>query len=196
MTTYVRDVSSTRSSSIASRARAHPERVHGASRHHRGLLQRPRCSDHAASTRNSLAASTLPTGLLFSLLHFASGATGMLDVNWLTPAKRRRLALVGEAVMFELDYLTRRLTFTRADIASPTLIRRYATRFLGDGAIIEVEDRELLAAQLDAFLAVARGGRLVVDRAAGLWALAISTSLLQSAAEARPIDLVAMIPAR
>ncbi len=29
--------------------------------------------------------------LLFGLLHFPSGATGMLDVNWLTPAKRRQL---------------------------------------------------------------------------------------------------------
>ena len=34
--------------------------------------------------------------LLFGLLHFPSGATGMLDVNWFTPAKRRQL-VVGEA---------------------------------------------------------------------------------------------------
>ena len=37
----------------------------------------------------------------------------MLDVNWLTPAKRRQLTVVGEEGMFELDYLTQRLTFTR-----------------------------------------------------------------------------------
>ncbi|MGZ8515061.1 MAG: Gfo/Idh/MocA family oxidoreductase, partial [Candidatus Limnocylindrales bacterium] len=54
--------------------------------------------------------------LLFGLLHFPSGATGMLDVNWLTPAKRRQLTVVGEEGMFELDYLTQRLTFTRADV--------------------------------------------------------------------------------
>src|SRR5438093_2922826 len=52
--------------------------------------------------------------LLFGLLHFPSSATGMLDVNWLTPAKRRQLVVVGEEGMFELDYLTQRLTFTRA----------------------------------------------------------------------------------
>ena len=62
--------------------------------------------------------------LLFGLLHFPSGATGMLDVNWLTPAKRRQLAVVGEAGMFELDYLTQRLTFTRADTGSPHDHRR------------------------------------------------------------------------
>ena len=50
--------------------------------------------------------------LLFGLLHFPSGATGMLDVNWLTPAKRRQLVVTGEEGMFELDYLTQRLTFT------------------------------------------------------------------------------------
>ena len=128
--------------------------------------------------------------LLFGLLHFPSGAIGMLDVNWLTPAKRRQLAVVGEAGMFELDYLTQRLTFTRADIASPTLIGGYATTFPGAVEVIEVASREPLAAELDAFLAVARdGGRPVVNGTDGLWALAIATSLLQSAADARPVDL-------
>ena len=51
--------------------------------------------------------------LLFGLLHFPSGASGMLDVNWLTPAKRRQLVVIGEEGMFELDYLTQRLTFTQ-----------------------------------------------------------------------------------
>jgi predicted dehydrogenase len=61
--------------------------------------------------------------LLFGLLHFPSGATGMLDVDWLTPAKRRQLIVVGEEGMFELDYLTQRLTFTKApDVAHPRLI--------------------------------------------------------------------------
>ena len=47
----------------------------------------------------------------------------MLDVNWLTPAKRRQLVVVGEEGMFELDYLTQRLTFTRAnDTTNPRLI--------------------------------------------------------------------------
>ena len=58
--------------------------------------------------------------LLFGLLNFPSGATGMLDVNWLTPAKRRQLVVVGEEGMFELDYLTQRLAFTKgADTAQP-----------------------------------------------------------------------------
>ncbi len=78
--------------------------------------------------------------LLFGLLHFPSGATGMLDVNWLTPAKRRQLLVVGEEGMFELDYLTQRLTFTRAtDTTNPRLIGGYAPTF--EGEIVELPGR-------------------------------------------------------
>jgi predicted dehydrogenase len=131
--------------------------------------------------------------LLFGLLHFPSGATGMLDVNWLTPAKRRQLSVVGEAGMFELDYLTQRLTFTSADTGSPTIIDGYATTFEGNVVDVEIASREPLAAELDAFLAVARdGGRPVVDGVDGLWALAIATSLLDAAAHGRPVDMAGL----
>lgn len=129
--------------------------------------------------------------LLFGLLHFPSGATGMLDVNWLTPAKRRQLVVVGEEGMFELDYLTQRLTFTRSpDVAHPTLIRGYAPTFEGPVVEIPVEAVEPLAAELDAFLGVVRtGGEPLVDAEDGLWAVAIASSLLRSASERRPVDL-------
>ncbi len=129
--------------------------------------------------------------LLFGLLHFPSGATGMLDVDWLTPAKRRQLVVVGEEGMFELDYLTQRLTFTRApDVEHPRLIGGYAPTFEGDVAVLPVESAEPLAAELDAFLRVVReGGRPIVDGADGLWAVAIAGGLLAAAAERHPIDL-------
>jgi UDP-N-acetylglucosamine 3-dehydrogenase len=128
--------------------------------------------------------------LLFGLLHFPSGATGMLDVNWLTPAKRRQLSVVGEAGMFELDYLTQRLTFTSADVGSPTIIDGYATTFEGNVVPVDIASHEPLAAELDAFLAVARdGGRPAVDGVDGLWALAIATGLLQAASDGQPVNL-------
>lgn len=134
--------------------------------------------------------------LLFGLLHFPSGATGMLDVNWLTPAKRRQLTVVGDEGMFELDYLTQRLTFTRADTANPQLIAGYATTFEGQVAEIPVASAEPLAAELDAFVRVVRsGGRPSVDVEDGLWAVAIADALLSSAAERHPIDL-SDLPAR
>ena len=132
--------------------------------------------------------------LLFGLLHFPSGATGMLDVNWLTPAKRRQLVVVGEEGMFELDYLTQRLTLTRAtDTTNPRLIGGYAPTFEGDVAELPVVSGEPLAAEIEAFLRVVReGGRPLLDAEDGLWAVAIATSLLTAAATGQAVDLSAL----
>ncbi|MFN8629430.1 MAG: Gfo/Idh/MocA family oxidoreductase [Chloroflexota bacterium] len=128
--------------------------------------------------------------LLFGLLHFPSGATGMLDVNWLTPAKRRSLAVLGEEGMFELDYLTQQLTFTKSDLAHPQLIAGYAPTFTGDVLEIEVETHEPLKAQLDAFVqAVRTGERPYVDGEDGAWAVRIANALLEAASTVRPVDL-------
>ena len=129
--------------------------------------------------------------LLFGLLHFPSGTTGFLDVNWLTPTKRRQLNVVGEEGMFDLDYLTQRLTFTKhPDVANPTLIKGYAPTFTGDVAEIAVNSAEPLAAEQDAFIAVARGGVApMVSAEDGLWAVAVADAMLQAAAARRPIKL-------
>jgi predicted dehydrogenase len=128
--------------------------------------------------------------LTFGLMHFPSGATGFLDVDWLTPAKRRSLTAVGEEGMFELDYLTQKLTFTRCDVERPELISGYATTFPGDVAEIPVVSVEPLRAQLDEFVRVLRtGDRPYVPGEDGLWAVAIANALLTAAAERRPIDL-------
>jgi UDP-N-acetylglucosamine 3-dehydrogenase len=129
--------------------------------------------------------------LLFGLLHFPSGATGMLDVNWLTPVKRRQLVVVGEEGMFELDYLTQRLTFTKAtDTTNPRLIGGYAPTFEGEVAELPVVSVEPLVAELDAFVGIVRnGGRPVVDAEDGLWAVAVATSLLASASSGNAVDL-------
>jgi UDP-N-acetylglucosamine 3-dehydrogenase len=128
--------------------------------------------------------------LTFGLMHFPSGATGFLDVDWLTPAKRRSLVAVGEEGMFELDYLTQRLTFTRSNVERPQMIGGYATTFTGDVAEIPIESVEPLRAQLDDFVRVIRtGDRPYVDAEDGLWAVAIANALLTAASERRPIDL-------
>jgi predicted dehydrogenase len=128
--------------------------------------------------------------LTFGLMHFPSGATGFLDVDWLTPAKRRSLSVVGEEGMFELDYLTQKLTFTSSNVERPQMIDGYATTFTGDVADIPIQNVEPLRAQLDEFVRVLRTGELpYVDGEDGLWAVAIANALLTAAAERRPIDL-------
>jgi UDP-N-acetylglucosamine 3-dehydrogenase len=128
--------------------------------------------------------------LTFGLLHFPSGAVGFLDVDWLTPVKRRSLVAVGEEGMFELDYLTQKLTFTRSNVERPQMIGGYATTFSGDVAEIPIQSIEPLRAQLDEFVRVLRTGeRPYVDGEDGLWAVAMANALLTAAAERRPIDL-------
>jgi predicted dehydrogenase len=96
--------------------------------------------------------------------------------------------------MFELDYLTQRLTFTRAtDTTNPRLIGGYAPTFEGDVAELPVVSGEPLAAEIEAFLRVVReGGRPLVDAEDGLWAVAIATSLLTAAATGQAVDLSAL----
>ena len=132
--------------------------------------------------------------LLFGLLRFPSGATGMLDVNWLTPAKRRQLVVVGEEGMFELDYLTQRLTFTQAtDTTNPRLIGGYAPVFEGEVVELPVVSAEPLASEIEAFVRVVReGGKPAVDVEDGLWAVAVATSLLSAAADGVAVDLTAL----
>ena len=129
--------------------------------------------------------------LLFGLLHFPSGVVAQLDVDWLTPVKRRQLVVVGEEGMFELDYLTQRLTFTKAtDTTNPRLIRGYAPTFEGDEVVLPVPSGEPLALELEAFIRVVReGGRPEVDAEDGLWAVRIAIALLESASERRVVDL-------
>ena len=116
----------------------------------------------------------------------------MLDVDWLTPAKRRQLTVLGDEGMFELDYLTQRLTFARAtDTANPRLIGGYAPTFESSIAELRVTTGEPLAAELAAFVQVVRdGGRPLVDAAAGRWAVVIADALLTAARERRTVELV------
>ena len=130
--------------------------------------------------------------LLFGLMSFPSGAVAMLDVDWLTPAKRRQLTVLGEEGMFELDYLTQRLTFARAtDTANPRLIGGYAPTFESSIVELHVATGEPLVAEIEAFLDVVRnGGRPIVDATGGRWAVILADALLTAARERRTVELV------
>ena len=130
--------------------------------------------------------------LLFGLMSFPSGTVAMLDVDWLTPAKRRQLTVLGEEGMFELDYLTQRLTFARAtDTSQPRLIAGYAPTFESDVVELRVATGEPLVAELEAFISVVRNaGRPVVDASDGRWAVVLAEALLTAARECRTVELV------
>ena len=127
--------------------------------------------------------------LVFGLLHFAGGTVGLLDVNWLTPEKQRRITVLGEEGMFQVDYLSQSLTFTRgtAHIA-PTYLDGYAPTFAGETVQLPVTPAEPLRRELDAFFdAIRTGGPAAIPGSDGLWAVALANLLLESAAAHRPV---------
>ena len=151
--------------------------------------------DHAVRYRRAAEVTqqvhTTHEDLLFALLRFPDGLVGLLDVNWLTPEKQRRLVVLGEEGMFQVDYLTQRLTFTRgrADL-DPTYLGGYAPTIPGETIELPVEPAEPLARQLDAFLATVRDGvPPAVSGEEGMWAVRLADLLLESASTGRAIDL-------
>jgi predicted dehydrogenase len=99
---------------------------------------------------------------------------GVLDINWLTPAKRRTLTVTGERGMYAADYLTQDLVFTAnpgaPSVAEGEVVRRH------------VERREPLAVELEAFAAAVRdGGPAPVDPREALIALLLARAMVDAA---------------
>ncbi len=51
--------------------------------------------------------------LFCGLIKFQNGVVGLLDVNWLTPTKKREVSVTGELGMFVADYVNQDLFFFR-----------------------------------------------------------------------------------
>ncbi len=132
--------------------------------------------------------------LLVATLRFDSGAIGLLEVNWLTPAKVRRLTVTGERGMFEVDYLQQHLTLYENSHEAESwnaldifdgVSEGNVTRF----AVVRVEP---LRAQLEAFVAAVRGEPSgATTGPEGLRALRLALAVLRAGAEGRSIEIEA-----
>ena len=112
--------------------------------------------------------------LFVGVMKFANGAVGLLDINWLTPTKQRRLSVTGEGGMYAADYISQELVFT----ANPS-----------DGSVTAgpteqrtIERREPLLVELEAFAtAVRAGGPPPVDPREALVALLLARAMVEAA---------------
>lgn len=126
--------------------------------------------------------------MLNALLRFASGAVGVLQVNWLTPTKIRELTVLGEGGMLHVDYLTQEVTMfknAKARVGAGEL------EGVAEGEVVryEVAKGEPLKLELTSFLRAVRGeGKLEVDGEDGLHALHLAQALVTSAQEGRSLD--------
>lgn len=112
--------------------------------------------------------------LFTGLLKFASGAIGLLEINWLTPTKVRKLTVTGERGMYEADYLSQDLVF----YANPD------QELVSEGEMTRraVQRREPLAVELSEFASAIRlGGPPPVDPRDALIAMLLARAMTDSA---------------
>jgi UDP-N-acetylglucosamine 3-dehydrogenase len=130
--------------------------------------------------------------LFVGLLKFDNGAVGVLDINWLTPTKRRTLSVSGERGMFHADYITQDLFFHANPDAAVTWESRGAddagppitSVAEGEMSRLYVRKREPLAVELSEFAAAVRaGGPPPVDPRDALVALLLARKMVESGEE-------------
>jgi UDP-N-acetylglucosamine 3-dehydrogenase len=115
---------------------------------------------------------------------------GLLDVNWLTPERRRELTFIGEGGMLRADYFAQEIVFVPATSAAA---RAPISLSGSDGTAerISLERIEPLPAELDAFAeCVLEDLPEPVSAHDGVRALAAALAVRESAAERRAVRLL------
>jgi predicted dehydrogenase len=118
---------------------------------------------------------------------------GLLDVNWLTPEKKREIALIGENGLLRASYITQDVWFVESPSAPLHWDELSVLRGDGEGAAVRfsLAKAEPLRAELEAFC------RCVLDDTPepvsahdGVKALAAALAMRESAAVRRPVELL------
>ncbi|MBO9532543.1 MAG: Gfo/Idh/MocA family oxidoreductase [Solirubrobacteraceae bacterium] len=118
------------------------------------------------------------------------GPHGLLDVNWLTPEKRRELVVIGEEGLLRASWVTQDLFLVRSGGIAVGWDQLAQLRGDAEGEMIRfaINKEEPLRAELAAFRdAIVEGGPAPVPALAGARALANALALRESAAQRRPM---------
>jgi len=136
--------------------------------------------------------------LFNGVMKFANGVLGVLDINWLTPTKRRTLTVTGERGMYVADYIDQDLVFYANQDAPETWINRGAgetVRTVTEGEMTRrsIRRAEPLVVELSEFAAAVRSGAPApVDPHDAMVALLLSRMMVESAETGRVIDGAAL----
>lgn len=117
------------------------------------------------------------------LMRFQGGAVGVLDVNWITPTKIRRLTVTGARGMFTCDLLSQELFFYENETAPSQWDTLSVLRGVNEGNIlgIRIQRHEPLAAELADFVrAVREHTPPTVTGADGLETLRVAHEFMRS----------------
>jgi UDP-N-acetylglucosamine 3-dehydrogenase len=134
--------------------------------------------------------------MIACLLRFGdNGPMGVLDVNWLTPEKRREITVIGELGMLSASYLTQDVWFTESPSAPTGWDELARIRGDAEGAALRFALRrvEPLKAELEAFADCIRNDMPEpISAYDGCRALIAALAVRDSAANSRPVTLLDM----
>ena len=128
--------------------------------------------------------------LFCGMIKFRNGVIGLLDINWLTPTKKRELSVTGEQGMFVADYINQDLFFYRNREAAGTWENRGPddagppVTSVAEGEMTRpyVPKQEPLAVELNEFVtAVRTGGAPPVDARDAMVALLLARKMVEAA---------------
>lgn len=121
--------------------------------------------------------------LLCGSLRFDSGATGLLEANWMSPAKVRQLTVLGERGLLVVDYLTQDLSMYQHPTKATDRDAHAGIRGGGEGDMVRfaLDRREPLRVEWEQFAAAIRaGGSAPVPGEDGLAALSVARAIRAS----------------
>jgi predicted dehydrogenase len=131
--------------------------------------------------------------LVTALLHFRTGLTGVLEINWLTPTKVREVVVLGERGMFRVDSLTKDLFFYENAQANGQLWDALEVlKGVSEGRMVRYPLRryEPLKAELEAFVtAVLNDEEVPVTGEDGIAALRLALALVESGQKHQIVEL-------
>lgn len=134
--------------------------------------------------------------LLCATIRFDNDATGLLEVNWITPTKVRQMYVTGVDGMFVVDYLLQDLMFFEKPRMATEWGALQGVRGTGEGDMTRfaLARREPLAVEWESFLAVLAGQDVpLVSGEDGVMALRIAQAIQESG---RIHEVVSMTPGR
>ena len=129
--------------------------------------------------------------LLSATIRFEDDTSGLLEVNWLTPAKVRELIVTGEHGMFAVNYLTQDLSFYENPLGSIDWEALGIMRGTGEGDMTRfaLARREPLVVEWEEFLEAVRDGTPPpVTGWDGLAALSCALAIQRSGEEHRAVE--------
>lgn len=123
--------------------------------------------------------------MMVGILRFEDATLGLLEINWLTPTKIRKLYVTGERGMFRVNYLTQELCyFKNAEAKDGDWSTLDILQGVSQGPMVRfpLNKKEPLRAELDAFIARVQGqDARIVDGHQAVATLALAKELAESA---------------